>query len=365
VPADAAPDTTAILDSRDAGRLAIRGAALRVGGYVLSILLSVIAAALLTRHLGAVGYGRYTVVLSITAVITGIAEAGMTTIGLREYSTRPLEARAGFLASLNGLRMALAFAGLFASVGFGALAGYPRVMVAGLGLTGVVMLLTTLQSTWSIPLGAGLRAGWLTGLEIGRLAGQTALIALLVAANAGLLWFFAASLPVGVVLIATMLPLVRGTFPLVPRFVREDWKRLVRLIAPYAAATALSSVYAYVATVVMSLTASETDVGYFSAAFRVFIVLGGVAIPAVTIAFPVLARAARDDRERLAYATSRLLDSALIFGGWLALMTFLCAPLAIHVVAGPKFEPSVDVLRIQSLAVLGSFIAATANQTII
>jgi PST family polysaccharide transporter len=115
----------------------------------------------------------------------------------------------------------------------------------------------------------------------------------------------------------------------------------------------------------MSLTASETDVGYFSAAFRVFIVLGGVAIPAVTIAFPVLARAARDDRERLAYATSRLLDSALIFGGWLALMTFLCAPLAIHVVAGPKFEPSVDVLRIQSLAVLGSFIAATGIQTII
>jgi O-antigen/teichoic acid export membrane protein len=361
----ALPDATAVLDSHDAGRRAVRGAGLRVAGYVVSILLSVIAAALLTRHLGAVGYGRYTVVLSITAVITGVAEAGMTTIGLREYSIRPPETRGAFLASLNGLRMALALAGLLVSVGFGALAGYPGVMVAGLAVTGIVMLLTTLQSTWSVPLGAGLRAGWLTGLEIGRLAGQTALVALFVAVNSGLLWFFAAPLPVGIVLLAVMLPLVRGTFPLMPRVAIKDWMPIVRLIGPYAAAVALGSVYAYIATVVMSLTASEADVGYFAAAFRVFIVLGGVAIPAVTIAFPVLARAARDDHVRLAYATARLLDSAIIFGSWLALMTFLCAPLAIDVVAGPKFDPSVDVLRIQAIAVLGSFIAATGIQTII
>jgi O-antigen/teichoic acid export membrane protein len=60
-----------------------------------------------------------------------------------------------------------------------------------------------------------------------------------------------------------------------------------------------------------------------------------------------------------------LVTTALIGGAWLALMTALLAQLAIDVVAGPEFQPSVDVLRIQSIAVLGSFLVIAATHVLI
>jgi len=46
-------------------------------------------------------------------------------------------------------------------------------------------------------------------------------------------------------------------------------------------------------------------------------------------------------------------------GLWVALALALAAPFAIRVIAGPKFEPAVDVLRIQAPTMLGSFVMAT------
>jgi O-antigen/teichoic acid export membrane protein len=75
----------------------------------------------------------------------------------------------------------------------------------------------------------------------------------------------------------------------------------------------------------------------------------------VTAAFPIFARAARDDRSRLGYGVQRMFEACTLLGGWIALMLALGAPLLIEVVAGPDFEPSVDVLRIQALTVFALF----------
>ena len=83
-------------------------------------------------------------------------------------------------------------------------------------------------------------------------------------------------------------------------------------------------------------------------------------IPALlaSSAFPLLARAARDDRERLHYAIGRLSQGMLILGAWIAVALGLGAPLAIDVVAGPEFEPAVEPLRIQAVALLGTSLLA-------
>lgn len=360
-----AVEATSILDTAEAGPRAVRGAALRVMATVASILLSVGAAALLTRHLGAVGYGRFNVVVSVSALVTGVAEAGLSAIGVREYSVRTGADRAQMIASFAGMRLAFAALGLGVSLAFGLVAGYPGVMIGGLALTGLGMALLALQQTWNIPLIVGLRFGWVSALDVGRLAGQTALTALFVILGGGLTAFYAIPIPVGVALLVAMVPMVRGRVPLLPSISFERWKHVARLIAPYAAATAVSTIYVYVATVVMSLAANANQVGYFSVSFRIFLVLGGIAAPAVSTVFPILARAARDDQARLELVTRGVLESSLIFGAWLAILTGLCAPLAVQIVAGGKFDPSVGVLQIQAAAVAGSFIAAASTQTML
>jgi O-antigen/teichoic acid export membrane protein len=268
-------------------------------------------------------------------------------------------------ANLTGLRLAFACVGLVASTLFGLVAGYRSVMVEGLALTGVGMILTTAQSSWTIPLSTGLRYGWITLLDSFRQAGQTALTAALVIAGAGLLPFFVIPIPVGLAVLVATLPLVRRSVPLRPMFSRAAWRELLQMIAPYAAATAVSSIYVYVATVLMSLTAPADEVGFFSASFRVFLAVGGLATVTLGSAFPLVAHTAQHEPARHAYAVRKLFDTTLVMGTWAALMTALCAPLAIDIIAGPRFHESVPVLRIQALAVLGTFLTTSAAQVMV
>ena len=349
---------TDILDTPAAGAAAIRGGILRVGGYGVGVGLSVLAAALLTRHLGPTDFGRYTAVISLVTILAAVAEGGMTNIGVREYSVLPPGPRERFLGQLTGLRILTTVGGVVVAVAFAALVGYDETSIAGCAIVGLGLVLLAFQLSYAIPLQARLQLGWVTVLELVRQAVTVVGVVVLIAAGASLLPFFwIVALSVLAALVVTI-PLVRGLVPLVPSFRVQEWRRLLALTVPFAAANAVGAVYVYLAIVVLSLVSTEEQTGFFGASFRVFIVLGTLPGLLVTSAFPILARAARDDNTRLAYALQRLWEIHLLLGAGLALLTVVGAELAIDVVAGAEFEPSVDVLQLQALALPASFLLA-------
>jgi O-antigen/teichoic acid export membrane protein len=359
------PELTAVLDTEEAGGIAIRGGALRLVGYGATVLLSVIGVAAVTRHLGAADFGRYSVVQSLVAIAAGVAEAGMINVGIREYAVREGRDRDAMLANLQGIRIALGLAGIAVALVFAVIAGYDGTMIAGVALTGVGVLIGAVQATLGIPLSAGLRWTAVTVLDVVRQAAQVALFLVLVATGAGLLPFYAVTIPAAILVLALTIPLVRRVAPVMPSFDRTQWRGLLRLVAPYAAATAVGTIYVYVAAVLMELVSTPEEVGFFAASFRIFIVLGGIPLLLVGAVFPILARAARDDPRRHAYATERLLSTTVIGGAWLALMTAILAEFAIRVVAGPKFTESVPVLRIQAIAIFASCLLVAATHVLI
>src|SRR4051794_17476340 len=62
-------DDVHILDTPEAGVKSLRGGALRIGGYGIGLLLGLISAPLLIRHLGVVDFGRYVTVTSIVGLV--------------------------------------------------------------------------------------------------------------------------------------------------------------------------------------------------------------------------------------------------------------------------------------------------------
>ena len=347
-----------ILDTAAAGGAAIRGATLRMIGYAAGVGLSVLGAALLTRHLGPADFGRYTAVIALVTLLAALAEAGMTTIGVREYSLLPRGEREPFVAGLTGLRLVTTAAGVLLAVAFALVAGYDREMVVGTAIVGLGLLLFAVQSTWVVPLQSQLRLGWVTALELVRQAATVAAIAILVFLGVSLVPFFWVTAVATVAALVLTVPLVRGAVPFVPSIRGTDWRRLLALTVPFAAANAVGAVYIYLAVIVLSLASTEQETGYFGASFRVFIVLSAIPGLLVASAFPILARAARDDASRLAYALQRLWEIQVLLGVGIALCTVVGAELAIDVIAGEEFGPAVDVLRIQSLALLASFVLA-------
>src|SRR4029078_8698494 len=113
-------------------------------------------------------------------------------------------------------------------------------------------------------------------------------------------------------------------------------------------------IYFRLALLVVASLATDRQTGYFGASFRVVEVLLVVPQLAVQTAFPIFSRAAHGDHERLRYGLGKTVDVALLLGMLLAVGLGVGAPFVIQVVAGPEFAPAADVLRLQSLAFVGS-----------
>ena len=352
-----APDLD-ILDSPAAGGHFLRGGGLRVIAYAGAVAASIAATPLVTRHLHKLSYGRYVTVTSLLLIVAALTEGGVANLGVREFSGGARDARRELMRSLLGLRIALSVVGGAGAIVFTLLAGYPRVVIEGTVIAALGLVLANLQVTLAVPLAAALRLPWLALLDfVGPVITAVGLV-LLVAIGAPLLPFFAtAVLAYGVTLAITAL-LVRDQVGLRPSFALRRWRPLLAQSVVFAAATALGLVYFQVVVIAMSLLTNGAAVGIFSLAFRILSVVNGIPLVLIGSAFPILLRAARDDRARLRYALQRLFEGNLLLGGWLSLLVVAGAPFAVRVMGGAGYAESGGVLRILGAGVLATFLAA-------
>jgi O-antigen/teichoic acid export membrane protein len=113
-----------VLDSSRAGALALRGSVLRLGGMGGGMLLALVAAPLLIRHLHQVGFGQYVTALSIATIAAGLTEGGVNAIALREFAARDGRDRDAVMRDIFGIRLLLSAAGVIGAVAFAAAVGY-------------------------------------------------------------------------------------------------------------------------------------------------------------------------------------------------------------------------------------------------
>lgn len=356
-----------IRDVPGSGRRVVRGGAVRVVGYAVGAVLSVLGAALVTRHLGAAGYGRFQTVVAVATIVAALSDLGVSTLGLREYANRAGADREAFLRTLLTLRVLLSLVAI-AGTALAALAlGYDATMVRGALLQGAGVLLAGVATTLSVPLGADLRLGTLAVLDVTRQGVTTALYAVLVAAGAGLAAFFGvAPAAAAVVLVATAV-LVRGRYPLRPQLRRGDWGAVARPAFSFGIATASGQAYIYTALVLCGLVTTAHETGLFAASFRVYLVVAVVPGILVTGAFPVLARAAHDadGGARLGRMVAPLVGTTAALGGAAALTCALGAPWIIAVVAGDGYDGAIGVLRVQGIALGLTFVIAALGFTLL
>jgi O-antigen/teichoic acid export membrane protein len=361
----APPPSMDILDRPEAGAKVIRGGAIRGVTYVATILLTAATVPLMTRHLGVADFGRFVTASSVVMIVAGITEFGLSGIGTREYALAPPSERRALLANLLGLRTVLTLAGLAVAALLMVLAGYPRVVVLGMLVSGAGLMLLNVQQTYSISLTAQLDWGSSSAFELINAVVVAAGTVLLVLIGAQLFPFFFVSVASSAAALLASAVYLRGRVSLSPLFELPKWRALARDTLPYAAAATVGILYPRVGLLLVSLLSNAHQTGYYSTAFKVVEVIGGTSGLIASSAFPVFARAGRDDHERLRYAVGKVADTALIAGVYVTLSLLVAAPFVIEVLGGPAFGPAVPVLRVQALALLGGFLAATWSYTLL
>lgn len=346
-----------VLSTAEAGPSAVRGGAFRVGGYALGTLLGAVSAALVFRHLGKIDTGRYVLATSLVAIVGSLSDLGLTSVGVREVATRPAEERWQVARDLLGVRLMLTLiGGTIVTVLAGA--GYSATLAAGVALASVGLLLQTTQDNFFLSLTVDLRFGLISAIEVGRQALTTMFMIILVVLGGRLVPFLAVPIPVGLIALIPTVWLVRGHRSLLPTFNWTRWRRLLSAVLPYAASVAASALYLRVSIVLVSALASKSQLGDFGASYRMIEVLTVIPGLLVGVAFPIFARAARDDLDRLGYGLGRVFEVALLVGTWMAVTIAVGAGLFVEVIGGAEFKSAGPVLAIQGVALGISFVNA-------
>ncbi|MHB8233648.1 MAG: oligosaccharide flippase family protein [Solirubrobacteraceae bacterium] len=356
---------TDILDRPEAGAKVIRGGAIRGIAYGATILLNAAVVPLMTRHLGVADFGRFVTASSIVMIVAGVTEFGLSGIGTREYALAAPADRRALLANLLGLRSVLTVAGLAVAALLMLAADYPKVVVLGMLVSGAGLMLLNVQQTYSISLTAQLDWGVASVFELVNAVVVAAATVLLVLIGAQLFPFFLVSVVSSAAALLVSGIYLRDRIALLPLFDIPQWRAMVRDALPFAAAATVGVLYPRVGLILVSLISSAHQTGYYSTAFKIVEVVGGTSGLIASSAFPLFARAGRDDHERLRYAVGKVADTALIAGTYITLSLVVAAPFIVEVIGGKSFGPAVPVLRLQAVALLGGFLASTWSFTLL
>lgn len=292
------------------------------------------------RTLGPGGYGSFSYALSAATVVFLIADWGIGTLVMREYSRE--EHRTAFLRTALAVKAILVVVfTVIGSIGWFWIAD-SAARPAYLILVGL-MALTQLRDFFIY----ALRARQEMEREFVSIVIEGAMT-LLVALGLLALWPSPTLLALGY--IVGMLASLLVSAQLVPelRFPFLSWdgrkaRELARAGAPLAIFGVVSSLLFSIDQVVLGHTRSPEEVGQYALAARIMLLTLVVPQTGVMAFFPYLVRIAGSRRSRTvtAYATAALLLGGIAVTGFV----IVAAPVIIRLVGGPAFVATVPVLR--------------------
>jgi O-antigen/teichoic acid export membrane protein len=352
-----APDQDDVLRSPSAAGRVVRGGVQRLASYGAGIGLTAAASVVLLRHLGVDQFGQYVTVMSLIAIVTGVTDAGLTSIGARELALRERgESRVRLVQNMVAIRLLLVPLGVLLAALFALVVGYDRVVVSGTLLAGIGIVIVNTQAAMMLPLAVDLQNGRIAVAELAKNAATTGFIAVLAVAGAALEPFFAAQIVAGIVVLA-ITPLLMGRGAIVaPRLDRGEVRMLLLEALPIAISLALAQVYFRILIVMISLMLTARDTGLFGTSYRILEMLLLVPTLVFGVVLPVTSVASAENEGRLRYVTQRTTEVALVSAVGVAIVVAIVAEPVIVLLGGEEYRDAASVLRIQVFALIGFFL---------
>ena len=157
--------------------------AVQLAGRTITIALTLVSFAIVTRYLGVEGFGAYSLVLTFLLLAVTIADLGMTPIGVRELARRPEETHR-LLANLLGLRVVAAGVAALVLVGLSGVVQYEPRVQEGLRLVALAAIALVLVGVPTIVFQSRLRLELAMVVEV--VTSATTLILVIVVTTADL-----------------------------------------------------------------------------------------------------------------------------------------------------------------------------------
>ena len=319
------------------------------GARVLTLALSLLTTALLTRHLGVDGYGVF---VTVTVYVTFFAT--FFDLGVSQYLSRELAADQSsqdrqFREAL-GLRALLAIPIALVALGVALLIYHDpgdADIRRGIAIALPLVVLLGLASVGSALFQARLMLDRVALAEIcGQLVGAGAIVAAVVT-DRGVGTVIAAVVLGATVNTLVIFGLARRATSLRPILDVAAWRRLLSRALPLGLAVMVATVYFRADAILLSILKGPAAVGIYGIAYRLLeasIAFAGFFVASV---FPLLTQTARSgDAEGFRGISQRSFDVLALAAIPLVFGTIALAPELIRILSGSGFEDAVTPLRI-------------------
>jgi O-antigen/teichoic acid export membrane protein len=321
-----------------------------LGARTVSRLVSLVLVIVLANHLGPADYGRYTTLVAYSALVSVLADLGLSTLYTREAAREP-DRLPDFLATLLSGKLLL---GAGASLALAA-----ALVFAGLGsliVPGAALLVLT---TYSNLVRNSFYALGRLEFEAFAILLETVLLAALILLGAGrgagvgwFVWSYAATYATTAVYALAAIAAFRLA-PIRGRFDLALLRRWLRLAFPFAIGFFLTNLYFRADVPILQRLRPIQEVGWYQFAYKPFESLQFVPLAVQSVVYPVLGVYHRSDPIRLQQGYERFFKILVLLGWPLTVGTFVLA----HPVGRlfRLFAESEPALRILSLAIVFLF----------
>ncbi len=323
------------------GPRALRNTALVLAARFLSRALALFTVVLTIHHLGAGRFGRFSLLVTIAAIVTVLIDLGFNSLYPREAARNPGEV-SRYLGNLVTLRL------LMGAVAFAVLA--LALLPYGLEYLAVPGFLMLLLQSYSGLLRQTFYAKQRVGFEaVGILLEAAVLLALTLAGIARgahedyFVWAYAATWAVSCLYIVAVLEL-RGMARLRPRFewpLMRDW---LKASLPFAMTFVITTIYFKSDQPILGLFRSSAEVGLYAAAYKPFEALLFIPVSMLNVVYPILGVFHRESPDRLLPGVERFFKLLLLVGWPLTVGTVVLAPGFARLLAYPQSEPALAIL---------------------
>jgi len=321
-----------------------------MSGKIISTLLGLVVVALITRHLGAEGYGNYTTVVTFLQFFGILADFGLVLVTVQMISEHQANERA-IINNLFTLRFisAFLFLGLASIIVF--FFPYSDLIKWGVCLTSLSFFFITLNQILTGLFQKHLSLMWVALAEnIGRII---------------LLAFTIVAVLMGAGLLPILLAVVLGSFAnfltlffASRKFVRIKFvwdnfiiKKIITRAWPIGVSIAFNLIYLRADTLILTLVGTQTEVGIYGAAYRVLDILLMLPILIMGITLPILTHAwTSKNLARFKRAMQKIFNIFVMLFMPILLGATLFATHVMVLIAGKEFAGSGPILVILLIA---------------
>ncbi|WP_026909701.1 oligosaccharide flippase family protein [Patulibacter minatonensis] len=353
------PATEHALAAPNAGARAASGGLVRIVLQGVSLLLALVSTAVITRHLGATGFGQYATILALTTLISGVTDFGLANVGVGEWLVRDAPGRRTLLGDLLTARVLVVAVASISALTYTVVAGYDGTVVTGTAIAVSAVAVNACSSVLTVPLMVQLRWVAIGLVEVAVTITQVAIQVPLVLGGSGVLPLAAALVPAAITGAVLTALLVRGDLLRPSASVRGAFTILRQSVA-FGAASATSVVYLRTTMLIVPLAVSAEATGHFAVGFRAVESLTIVPLLLTGALFPVLTHAAAHDRERLTGGFDALWRSSATVGAFVASCVIGLAPLAVLAIGGSSNAVSERALVVLCVGLATLFMSAAS-----